>query len=338
MDALYSDYEILMDDYERVLALESLGHGPNHPAIQSVMKRWVIDEPMVGHESVAGTVIDASAKKVSKISAAMLERMHGWLTKKESTIRKKIDEITSKASSLQRDLEKLEPRIRLATNLGTDPIETGSWTSKVCVEDKVDIEACIKFADKPDVLDEVVKSYTVFTSAYGRPRTRKGESLELRKLGKSSSNALRRASGLIGISPINTAAEAWPLPGNVMIVLRGSGVSSEVVDFAVARDGDYGDTIDPMDKATAERAIKAAWALTEHLKTRNVKRGVFSYTGIYEKIEELKAAKQDEVDKKAITSATKRLRNALAVEDALTTAMVRVCEGLTEYAKRSLQN
>lgn len=338
MDALYTDYEILMDDYERVVALESLGCSPNHPAIQSVMKRWVIDEPLVGHESTASTVIDASAKKASKISSQMLERMHGWLSKKEGTIRKKIEEITSKASSLQNNLEKLEPRIRLSETLPTENIETGSWTSKVCVEDKVDVEACIKFADKPDVLDDAVKSYTVFTSAYGRPKTRKGESLELRKLGKSSSSAMRRASGIIGLSPINTAAEAWPLPGNVIVVLRGSGINSEVVDFAVARDGDYGDTIEPMDKDTAERAIKAAWKLTEHLKTRNVKRGVFSYTGIYEKIEELKQAKQDEVDKKAITAATKRLRNALAVEDALTTAMVRVCEGLTEYAKRSLQN
>ena len=338
MDALYSDYEVLIDDYEKVIALESLGYGPEHPAINQVMKRWVIDCPSVGHESIVGATIDASARSASKISNAMLDRMHGWLATKERSIRKKIETMTSKATSLQTSLEKLEPRMRLAENLPTHPIDTGSWTSKVCVDDKVDVEACIKFADKPDVLDEVVKSYTVYTSAYGRPRTRKGESLELTKLGKSSSTALRRASGLIGISPINTAAEAWTLPGNVIVVKRGKGINSEIVDFAVARSGDYGDTIDPLDKDTADRALKAAWKLTEHLKTRNVKRGVFSYTGIYEKIEELKTAKAEEIDKKAITAATKRLRNALAVEDALTTAMVRVCEGLTDYVKKSLQN
>lgn len=341
MDALYSDYEILMDDYHKVLALESRGHGAEHPAIQQVMKRWVIDVPVVGHESVgdvAGKAVDATAKTAGKISAAMLDRMHGWLSKKEVAIRKKIDDVTSKATSLQNSLTKLEPRLRLATTLPTDPIETGSWTSKVCVEDKIDVGACIKFADKPDVLDEAVKSYTVFTSAIAQPRTRKGGSLDLRKLGKSSGSALKRAAGLIGVSPINTAAEAWPLPGNVIVVLRGKGVGSEVVDFAVARSGDYGDTIEPLDKDTAERALKAAWALTEHLKIRNVKRGVFSYTGIYEKIEELKKVSEEEVDKKAITAATKRLRNALAVEDALTTAMVRVCEGLTDYVKKSLRN
>ena len=343
MDALDKDFEILLDDYERVVALESIGASIRHPTMQTVARRWVAheyynssSETNTGVRGAVDTIVGGAVNGVGKLSNILLDRMNAWLSAKEQNIRNKIKDVTSKATGLQKNIMVLEPKLRLLTTIANKQIETGSWTSKLCVEDKVDIEACISFSEKSTVLDDMAKSYTVFTSVLGRPKTRKGEEMNLRKLGRSTGWAINRSKGILGYVSLNQGLEAWPLPGNVIITLRGSGVGGQTLDFAVARDGSYGEHIESIDLDTANRAIKAAWRLTEILKTRNVKRGVFSYTGIYEKIEELKASTNTEVDKAALRAATKRIKNSLAVEDAITTAMVRVCEGLTKITRLSI--
>lgn len=318
MEQLEVDYNQLMEDHEVAVGLESIGCTKS-PAITSISNRWGI-----GHES--------------SLVEGLLTRMTDWAKAREEHIRKKIKESASIGQRLRNEVQKSQAMLVLPDELGTNKVTTGPWTTKVCVEDEVDIKACIAFASKTDALEDMVSSYTVFLSALNGASRREDSAKELKPLGKSTSRAVRRASGLMGITSVSSGVEAWPLPGNVIVVLRGSVSGHEKLDFAVARTGNFKDTIKPLTKAEAENALKAAYELTGHLISRDVKRSKFSYTGIYDKVEEIKKmAADEEIDEKTEVMLTRRIKNAIAVEDAITTAMVRVCEGLVAYVNASLK-
>lgn len=390
MDTLEFDYDTLTEDYEAVVALEALGVGPDHPLMAAYRKRWVIDDAELRHVAHEAMVTDAivTAKNVSfdlaaagvkalakgtgVVSMALLKRFKTWAVERERSFFKFLDERTSKATELLEQIEKLAPKVKLVTKNKEDDVGTDSWTAKLCVEDKLDLDACIAFSSNRGKLDSIAKSFVTYaTTSLNDVRVRDTPSATLRKIGKSSGWAIKRAALTTGLYGHKYSTEAWALPGNVAVVMVVLPIIAERIGFGVARDGEYGRTVPRLDQGQCDAALKAAHQLAETVRDKKVKRGMFSYSGVFDELEEqYKAAGESMVGQTASNlatlgktlvtdgakaaakftgnnvkaaarhivydSATKRYKNALTVEEAIITAQVRVCEGLIEYVKRSV--
>lgn len=71
------------------------------------------------------------------------------------------------------------------------------------------------------------------------------------------------------------------------------------------------------------------------LRQRGTKRRSVGYTGIYDEIQRMKKELKS-LDGRELRDATVRYKNALRLEDAFTTSLVRVAEGLLEWCRLSL--
>lgn len=383
MSTLQFDLDTLVEDYETVLALEAIGTSPTSPIFDTIRNRWCLTDTYVARESTLRDVRDATGslakdaakgalKGAGKLSSAMLSRFAEWGAEKEKSFKKKFDEVTSKASKLMAKIDELEPRVARINDMPKGDVSSGDWTAKICVEDKLDFDTCVKFADNHRDIHQITKAFTTYAATLlNDVKVRKEASTELRKVGKSTGWAVKRGAQLLGLPGHKHSIEGWALPGNVIVILSSFPGMMERVGFAVARSGDYDSDIPRLTKSECEDALKAAYKISETLRDRHVKSGLFSYKGVYKELDSLKedrnaarestakdvgiAAKQAVKDgavagAKAVGKGAKkakqmllpdiaaiRYNNALAVEDALSTAQVRVVEGLLEYVRLSIK-
>lgn len=324
--SLEFDFDTLEEDLDTVLALESLGAPISNPAIQTIRKRWCIDTH-VAHESGA-------QEKTSGTLYQMYNEMSGFFA---SRAKKAVDLLTGQANRLEEHLNDAEGWLRRTTTFDATRIKTGSWTAKVCFEDKPDLTACLKLADSANSLEAVVKQYTIVVNQMALNPSdlrRKLEDGELKKIGYSSNSAIHRASGIIGRFT-GDDVQARPLAGNVIIVTHGS-AEKPVVEFGVGHGGEYGDEMKALTKAECVKALTAARKIVKTLRDRSAKDGVFGYTGIYKEVEKMRDNLK-ELKGEELRIATRRYKNAIQLENGVTTAMGRVGEGLVEWVARTLK-
>lgn len=343
---LDKDFATLSEDFETVLALESLGVKPNDVAMLTIAKRWVAHE-YFGEGGVelgkrvtkdtAKLALRGAVSGTKKLSSHLANTFMEWAKARDGQIRAKLSDATSKGEVLKKRAQKLQSVVLGMKSVEKHDIKTGSWTSKVCQEDKVNVQACIQLAQGHANLDDIVEAYTVYTkSVLDGPAKRKGDQLE--KLGHSSASAVKRAAGILGIVQTK-AVSAYPLPGNVIVVVSNPETHTERVQFAVARDGEYGETISSLSVQQCKEALNAAEAISKAIYQRGTKRGVFSYSGIYDNIQSLESQlDRDDLSNRQIHEITQRYKNAIEVEDAITTALVRVAEGLLDYVQHSAKS
>lgn len=370
MSTLDLDFEVLTDDWERLVALESIGVGVDNPAIQAICRRWCItdEELLVAHESremmeraqatadgaaegslanvyvrkamktvgkagvqaavTAGGVATRATGKVSKNLLARFNAFAADLAKEQIEYMK---HATSKATHLEKEMQHLAINLKEHKTLDIHPVETGRWTSKVCIEDKVDVHGCIEFVNRGDSLEGAVQEYVVKTR--GLLSSKKVmDTGELNKLGHSTNWAIKRGAGIIGIVNPFKKIVARPMAGNVIIVEHHNGL----VQYGVANDGDYKETIPSLSHRDCEAALKAVEEAVVLLRARGVKRKAVGYTGISDEVEHMRRELKH-VEGKDLVMLTKAYKSAMALEDSFTTALVRVAEGLLEYVKRSLK-
>ncbi|ECQ9027254.1 hypothetical protein F0D22_14595 [Salmonella enterica subsp. enterica] len=340
------DFAVLSEDFETVLALESLGVKPHDIALLTIANRWVARE-YYGEGGVAlGKRITKDAAKVAlrgaatgtkKLSSHLANTFMEWAKARDGQIRAKLADATSKGETLRGKTAKLQSHVLGLKSLNKHDVKTGSWTSKVCQEDKVNVQACIQLAHGHASLDDIVEAYTVFTkSVLKGPAKREGNGLT--KLGHSTASAVKRASGILGLLHTKSV-DGYPLPGNVFVVVSNPGTHTERVQFAVARDGEYGDTVPSLSLQQCKDALNAAETLSKAIYQRGTKRGVFSYSGIYDNIQSIEGElDRDDISNREVHEITQRYKNAIEIEDAITTALVRVTEGLLEYVQRSIKS
>lgn len=373
MSTLDLDLEVLTDDYDRLVALEGLGVKPDFPAVCAIRQRWCLTDdgedmlvaresreameraqfmtdtdPRAGIHRAAGRItakavkgagklvgagLGATAKGAGKLSKKLALRFYDFAEALAKEQADRLKEITSKAAFMERKLNKLKTRMSLLDDhktLAAVDVHTSSWTSKVCFEDRPDFEACVKFSKQTNAYEGVVQKYTVYT----RTALKKSKAFEgpgLKQISKSTNWAVKRAAGLLGIIDPFKKVEAFPVPGNIVVVEHHSGK----VSWAIARDGEYGETIKSLDMHQCGKAIEAVEALIKSIAARGTKNRVVGYTGIYEEVEAMKSELKN-LEGDELKEATLRYRNAMAMEDAFTTALVRVAEGLMEWTKQSL--
>lgn len=372
MSTLDLDLEILCDDYDRLVALEALGVKPDFPAVCAIRQRWGLTDdtgllvaaesremmeraqfmtdtdPTAGIRRAAGRLTARAARGTGRLAAAgagAAARGAGQLSKKlahrfydfaEEMAKEqaaRLKEATSKAAFMERKLEKLKNRMSLLDDHKTmAPVEvhTSSWTSKICFEDKVDFDACVQFSKQTRAYESLVQKYTVRTrTALKQSQVQDGSGLK--QISKSTNWAVKRAAGLLGIVDPFQKVDAYPVPGNVIVVEHRSGK----IGWAIARDGQYGETIKSLDMHQCGKAIEAAEALIVSIRSRGTKSKISGYTGIYAEVEAMKSELQN-LEGRELRDATRRYKNAVAMEDAFTTALVRVAEGLMEWTGQSL--
>lgn len=332
MCLLDNDIELLCDDYDRLVALESLGVKPDYPAVKSIVRRWELDRA-IGHEdarSVVHGAIDTTKDAVKKLAV----RFKDWAAEYGKEYQAKLADAISKATTLERQCEKLQSRVALLKEVPEHPVYTGLWTSCICYEDKPNFEECIRLAENADKSDAMIKKYTVLTrSVLGK--SRKVEDSSLERLGRSTNWAIKRSAGILGIvNPFNEI-EAYPLAGNVIIVTYLTPGRAEKYRYAVARNGDYGETIEQLNIEQCRTALKSAYQIASTLRDRGTKRRVFGYHGIYDEIEKMKGELEG-LEGKELKEATLRFKNALQLEDAFTTALARTGDGLVTWVKSSI--
>lgn len=343
---LDKDFTTLSEDFETVLALESLGVSPNNITMCAIATRWVAHEYFGEGGVELGKRVTKDAAKLAlrgakagtkKLSSHLANTFMEWAKARHGQISQKLADATSKGETIRKQSQKLQAKVLGMGHLDNHNIKSGSWTAKVCQEDEIDIAACLRLADDHASLDSIVEAYTVFTKSILKgPAKREGD--ELQKLGHSTAAAVKRASGILGVLGTK-AVDAYPLPGNVIVVVRNPGIDSERVQFAVARDGSYGDTVPTLKLEDCKKALQAAEKLGKALYDRGTKRGAFSYKGIYDNIQSLEGQlDRDDLSNRQVHQITQRYKNAIEVEDAITTAMARVAEGLIAYVKYSIKS
>lgn len=367
------DFEILCDDYDRLVALEALGVKPEFPAVCAIAQRWgLIDDDglLIARESremleqaqfmtdtdptagvhraagrltakgikgvgkLAGKGLAATANGTVKLSKKLAGKFYEFAEELAKEQTERLKEATSKAAFMERKLDKLKKRMSLLDDhktLDKVDVHTSSWTSKVCYEDKVDFEACVKFSKQTQAYEGVVQKYTVYTRTALKSSQFISDGPGMKQIGRSTNWAVKRAAGLLGIVDPFKKVEAYPIPGNLIVVTHHSGK----VGWAIAREGTYGDTIESLDMHQCGKAIEAAEELIKSIRDRGTKSRISGYTGIYAEVETMKGELKN-LEGKELREVTRRYKNALAMEDAFTTALVRVAEGLMEWTQQSL--
>lgn len=327
------DYQTLHEDCEHLTRCASAGIGIEDPAVAVVLSRWGIEVERPAREGV-GEAVENGVRSTAHLTAAaagkLVTRFKDWAKEFVGEYASKVAEYASKGAELERRALKIKQRYDLTKELPEhDEVETGGWVSKVCVEDKVNVHACIDLADRVGPLDAMAKKYTVLVRSVAKGQRVRDDSL--RPLGRSTNWAVKRAAGILGIVNPFGKVEAYSLPGNVVIVEHG-----DKVDFAVARDGDYGHTVPRMEHSQIGDALKAAFTLTTEIKKRGVERQGFSYGAINDEIAKL-FQDLEGLEGKDLKDATQRLRNAIKIENGICTSFVRTAEGLLEYCAHSLK-
>ncbi|QVW55973.1 hypothetical protein pEaSNUABM10_00110 [Erwinia phage pEa_SNUABM_10] len=380
------DFITLCEDFDTVVALESIGVGMNNPMMRSIAMRWnVLDEAeaeweeAVARESNAmmeraqavadGAAQGSIAKKVAKdagkaavgvgmgaarlagkgaakgakaagkgaahLSTKLLDKFKEWAEHYGPIFKEKMADMTSKSTMMEKRRQKLESKLHTA-EIHPQDVRVLTWASCVCFEDKPNLDKCIELSNHSEAMAAAVKEYTVKVDQTKLivDRRKKNDDGTLDKIGYPSNAAIHRASGLLGRFTENDV-KARPLAGNVIIVTRGFG-AKEKVEFAVAREAQIGGKFETLSKAECEKALDAVKRIAQALEDRSVKRGVFSYTGIYENMEKLREHMKD-LDGNELRAVTLQFKNAMAVEDAFTTALVRVGDGLLNWVQASIK-
>lgn len=347
MDQLDVDFHVLTEDFEKVLALESLGTHPNDPAFRAVRKRWVIGEApgehlIKGAGAVAGratkdglSVLNGAAGVVSK---KMLWTFKDWIKERHGQASTHLAANLDKSNRLKKKARKLQEKVHELDSLPTHQIPTGAWTSKICVEDNVDIEACINFSSKEGkTLESVSDSYIVFTKAGTKtPKKLDEASGKLKTLGRSTGWAVKRAAGLLG-SIKGTDVKAFAIPGNVVAVVRHYDTKNEVVDYAIARDGSYGPAIPSLSLEQCKDALSSVIDIAASLHDRGTVRKGLGYGGIEEAANPKGSYFGSDMSTKEIYNITRAIKNANTIENALVAAQVRVAEGLLVMVEQSIK-
>jgi hypothetical protein len=327
------DYEMLLEDSEHLERCAAQGLSIHSPGVAVVARRWGVMPSVVAQESIGSTIEDgvrAGAHMTAEASKKLLVRFKDWSVEYGKEYAQKLSELTSKGAFLERRALKIKQRYDLTKNLPEhNEVEAGGWTSKVCVDDKVDVHACVDLSDRIGPLTQMTKKYTVLVRSVARGQRVKDDTL--RPLGRSTNRAVKRAAGLFGIANPFGKVEAYSLPGNVVVVEHGA-----KVDFAVARDGDYGHTVPRLSHEQIGECLTAAFTLATEIKKRGVARQGFSYGAINDEIAQL-FKDIEELEGQELKDATLRLRNAIRIENAICTSFVRTCEGLLEYCALSLK-
>ncbi|QVW55104.1 hypothetical protein pEaSNUABM29_00060 [Erwinia phage pEa_SNUABM_29] len=325
--SLELDYITLEEDMDRLVALESMGAPITNPAIQAIRKRWCLDVG-VAHE----------ARDKSRTTSSLLSQMYndlaGYFGTRYGEALKKLSDETAQ---LEKHCDQMESWLAKQATLDAKEAKSGSWTSKVCFEDVPDLPQCLKLANSADAIDAVVKQYTVVTRQIVTSPVvdrRKMENGELKKISYSSNAAIHRASGILGRFGEDDV-EARPLAGNVIVVTRGEGDKAKV-EFAVAHGGDYKSEIVSLNKAQCTQALKAVRTIIKSLEKRAAKNGALGYSGIYTELEKMKG-EMKKMGGDELRVATRRFKNAVQLEDAFTTALARVADGLINWVGASLK-
>ncbi|MGL5397302.1 MAG: hypothetical protein ACRDBQ_18795 [Shewanella sp.] len=327
-----------------------------HPAMQTIAKRWGIQDCIVARESremmeraqfmsddksrghtakiLAKAAVKGGAKATAKLSGKLLGVFNNWAQTYGKEYLDRVKETVSKANILSASCDRIEKKLNTFTELPKHHVYTGGWTSKICFEDEVDLEACLRFSAAENSAEGVVKQYTVKTRTI-LGKSRKLEDDTLSRLGRSSSRAVKRASGILGIVNPNGSVEAIPLAGNVIVVIRNQGKEYEKVEFAVSKGGSYGERIEQLTLEQCHESIKAVRAIINNLKAHGAGRKVFGYKGINDEIEHMRSSLK-EMSGPELRYATLRFKNAVALENAYVTAEVRVAEGLLDWIKSTM--
>lgn len=329
--SLEQDFETLWENYDTVVALESIGVGIDNPAIQSIAKRWGLhDVVLVAGESAR----NKTPEKTSSLLSQVFNDFAGYFGTRYVEFLKKMN---NQADLLEKHADDMEARLKKISALHSHEVPSGSWTSKVCFEDLPNFKECIKLANSADGLEAVVKQYTVLTRQIVFSPVidrRKMENGELTKIGYSSNAAIHRASGYLGRFG-EADVQARPLAGNVIVVTHGEGDKGKV-QFAVAHGGDYKKQIPSLEVNECNKALTAVRTIAKTLRNRGAKNGVFGYSGIYEEIEKMKAGLKNHKGAE-LRVATLRYKNALELENAFTTALDRVGDGLINWVAASIK-
>ncbi|QVW28610.1 putative phiKZ-like internal head protein [Erwinia phage pEa_SNUABM_8] len=286
-----------------------------------------------------GTAKGAKAigKASGKVSVALSGKIKEWAAHYGPKFKAKLHELAEKAPSVEKKRQKLDRALDETKELPGTPIKTMTWASCVCLLDKVDLDACLWLANHSDDLNNMVKSYTVKVRQMegllvGRYQEQADGTLS--KLGYGSNAAIHRASGLLGRFTQNDV-KARPIAGNVIIVNHGKGVK-EKIEFGIAREAKLGATIDPLTRDQCKKALNAVSELVKAMEARGARHGVFSYTGIYHEMEEMQKNMED-MEGDELRAAMLLYKNSMALEDAFTTAMARVSDGLLNWVAASLK-
>lgn len=344
MNDLDIEYQVLLSDVKRVIEIEEKQGRADPITARHISARWVVANESLIDKVVykAADLSEAAVDHGVNLSAKLISRSFDWFEARRVAIMKDMKDRLSIARHLQTRILKLQDRVKLAKMEKSRPIEAGKWLNKLCIDEEYDLDGCIHYADKTKQLDNITKGYTVLTAnAFRSPRRTSitGNEIGLVKLSRSSGRAIKRAAPMIGLGAIKPGrgVEAFPLPGNVIIAVDTTVKGVEAINFAKIDDSELPETITSLSKSQAEEALQAAYHLTEELIERDVSRRVFSYSGIYKALDDLKnTIESGDMDKHELIAAKKRLANAIAIEDAITTSMVRVCQGLVEIVSKSV--
>lgn len=245
--------------------------------------------------------------------------------------------MTGKMDKLKKDADRLEDCLKEVKNFSAKTVPAGTWCARVCFEDVPDLKECLKLVDSVNGFEAAAKKFLVVTnpSALGpKDVHRKVEDGIVKELSYSSSAAIHRAMGIIP-NLLGTDVTAYPLAGNVYIVTQGE-LGKSKTTFGIGNGGKYKNTIAALTERECQQALKAVRKIADLMESRNAKNGLLGYSGVYQEAEKIKD-KLYKVDRDEIAEVKRSYKNVIKLEDAVTTALDRVGEGLLDWVKATIK-
>lgn len=245
--------------------------------------------------------------------------------------------VTGKMKTMKEDADRLEDRLKDVKTFSAKVVPAGTWCARVCYEDVPDLKECLKLVDSVNGFEAAAKKFLVVTNpmAIGPKEVhRKVEDGMLKELSYSSSSAIHRAIGYIP-NLMGTEVTAYPLAGNVYVVTQGE-LGKSKTTFGIGNGGMYKDTIAALTERECHQALKAVRKIADIMESRNAKNGLFGYSGIYQEAEKIKD-KMYKVDRDEISEVKRAYKNVIKLEDAVTTALDRVADGLLAWVKATIK-
>lgn len=293
------------------------------------------DTKIVATEDLVDKAADLITKLVGSIAKAA-EHLADLLT---TTIKRLI----KRASSVKKEIAEFRAKVNQVANFISNKVPLLDSVSKLRVNGRVDLQACIDLADKEKKVEAIAEQWKGLWARRGSKGAIYSEEFQTDSSGfikpmvsEASTQAIKALpKKLSETTPVNVYA----LPGDIYVStikdnkgIISTGWSESIIPIET---NEYLPAIES--KEDALEILDAAWSIADFIDTK-LPKFISASDSIEAAAQELARVKQDfEPTKEQIAQAKANLDAAYALENALLRSLWNVTEGLFMYAKKSVE-
>lgn len=364
VESLVADGEELEHDQEQVEALadnaeasleedgmDETAARATEIAAEAFCGKWGIHRKKVGLESFGSSdgrrhATMIAVESLKDAASGMWDTFVKWLKELVAKAREQLLKLTNAGKSMKKRADKLEARLDKGLGVQDKKEVDGSFTKQLAVDERVDYEECLKFADKSaSSVDAIGKAIVAGMDDTGK--LIRGEMKQAKPGQKKSFHAGtefgKKTSKKLTVPQGATDIVVKALPGNSYLLSYVANDTS-YTKFEVATDKVKDSKLPTLTAEQCKAGAKALYVIGEVLETK-----LKAFSDSNDKMDKLATAVSDakakdkdatsenrETTKAALAQARADVSSAKAVERAVTTSMKNAGAGIAGYVAASI--